>query len=373
MPPGASGSSTPKPPCPPTSPASPGQESFHEHVHFNFAGSYRLALALAAHLEPQLPAALLAGRRQDTWASPERCARRLGLTDWNRLAVYETVWQRLQDAPFTNQLDHVPRLAPLRSRLLELRQALTPPSRAEARALYEDALARRPADFRLHENFAEFLEATGQHTEARDQWDRVRALIPHHCLPYYHLGRLDARLGNLPSAQTHLDQALARRPDFPEARLELGRVFARLGLTEQAITEYQTVIRHPLGSPTAYLRLADLLAAQKRRAEATATLQEAVARHPQAWEPRYFLGVELAVDDQLEAAAEQFAAAVRLRPDFAPAQLNYAIALAKLGQLDLARAHFRETLRLDPANARAAEYLRSLDPKVRLDEPPTAE
>ena len=352
---------------------SPGQESFHEHVHFNFAGSYRLALALATRLEPQLPASVLAGLREDAWASPELCARRLGLTDWNRFAVYETVWQRLQDAPFTNQLDHVPRLAPLRQRLIELRQAMTPQSRGDTRSLYEDALAHQPADFRLHENFAEFLEATGQHAEARDQWDHVRALIPHHCLPYYHLGRLDARLGNLPSAQAHLDQALARRPDFPEARLELGRVFARQGLPERAIAEYQTVIRHPLGSPTAYLRLADLLAAQNRRPEATAALREAVTRHPQAWEPHYFLGVELAVDDQLEAAAEQFAAAVRLRPDFALAHLNYAIALAKLGQLDPARAHFRETLRLDPANARAAGYLRSLDPQVRLDDPPAAE
>lgn len=352
---------------------SPGHESFHEHVHFNFAGSYRLALALATHLEPQLPAALLAGRRRDTWASPELCARRLGLTDWNRFTVYESVWQRLQDAPFTNQLDHVSRLVPLLTQLLELRLALQPQFYMDARAIYDEALVRSPHDFRLHENFAEFLEATSELEEARQHWDRVRALIPHHCLPYYHLGRLDARLGNLPSAQQHLDQALARRPDFPEARLELGRVFARQDLTEQAIAEYQTVIRHPLGSPTAYLRLADLLAAQNRRPEATAALREAITRHPQAWEPHYFLGVELAVEDQLEAAAEQFAAAVRLRPDFALAHLNYAIALAKLGQLEPARAHFRETLRLDPANARAAEYLRFLEPKVRLDAPPAAE
>jgi tetratricopeptide (TPR) repeat protein len=356
---------------------SPGQESFHEHVHFNFAGSYRLALALAAHVEPQLPATVRAGRREEAWASPELCARRLGLTDWNRFAVYESVWQRLQDAPFTNQIDHVIRLVPLLSRLIELRQGMNRQSRKAARALYEEALARTPADFRLHEGFAEFLEATGEFAEARDQWDHVRALIPHHCLPYYHLGRLDARLGSLPAAQTYLDQALARRPDFLEARLELGRVFARQGLTDRAIAEYQAVIRHPLGNPTAYLRLADLLAAQNRRPEATAALREAVSRHPQAWEPHYYLGVELAVEDQLEPAAEQFAATVRLRPDFALGHLNYAIALAKLGHLEPARTHFRETLRLDPTNARAAEYLRSLDPKadakVRLDDPPSAE
>jgi len=41
------------------------------------------------------------------------------------------------------------------------------------------------------------------------------------------------------------------------------------------------------------------------------------------------------------------------------------IALAKLGKIDDARTQFEQTLRLDPNNRKAAEYLQALHPTQR--------
>ena len=64
----------------------PGVETFYEHVHFNFDGSYRLARLWAAQAERLLPDSVKTQSRGQ-WISQEVCEARLGLTDWNRIAV----------------------------------------------------------------------------------------------------------------------------------------------------------------------------------------------------------------------------------------------------------------------------------------------
>lgn len=98
----------------------PGDESFYEHVHFNFDGNYRLAHALAETIAGQLPARItqratsspreIAGGEtvlrgggvipRGEWATQQRCGRDLGLTDWNRREVFDGVVRRLTQPPF---------------------------------------------------------------------------------------------------------------------------------------------------------------------------------------------------------------------------------------------------------------------------------
>jgi protein O-mannosyl-transferase len=54
-------------------------------------------------------------------------------------------------------------------------------------------------------------------------------------------------------------------------------------------------------------------------------------------------------------AARHYAEAIRLKPTYAKAQLNYGVALARRGEVDAAEAHYAEALRLDPGSA-MAEY-----------------
>src|SRR5204863_6785255 len=87
----------------------PDREWFYEHVHFNFDGNYRLGRAWAEQIERVLGSG--ANTAPGTWASQERCERMLGLTDWNRAAVFREILHRFKEAPFTNQLTHLENVA----------------------------------------------------------------------------------------------------------------------------------------------------------------------------------------------------------------------------------------------------------------------
>ena len=106
---------------------------------------------------------------------------------------------------------------------------------------------------------------------------------------------------------------------------------------------------------------ADVLAAHGRRAEALLSLREAIRLRPGFWEARYLLGVELALQENIEEAKEQFSEVVRLRPEYAPAHLNLGVALAKEGHRADALAQFRETLRLDPQNKLARQHIQTIE------------
>jgi tetratricopeptide (TPR) repeat protein len=330
----------------------PGGESFHEHVHLNFDGNYRLAHLLADQVLPALPPALT-NRAAAAWASQEVCERRLGLTDWNRQAVLDSMLARVVEAPYTNQLHAADRLRRLWAELGHAREGMSPSARAEARPLYEDAIRRAPQDHRLHENYAEYLEATGELAAAVTEWTRVRELIPHHLSGWYHSGRLYARLRKPAEARSALEKALQLRPDLAEALVELAAVDVAEGKLDVALQRCDAALRLRPEEARVHVQRADVLARLKRRDDAVASLREAVRVQPGNWEARYLLGVELAVDEKLKEAEAEFAEVARLRPDHVLGRVNLGIALAKQARFDDAEAQFNEVLRLDPVNARA--------------------
>ncbi len=65
------------------------------------------------------------------------------------------------------------------------------------------------------------------------------------------------------------------------------------------------------------------------------------------------LGTVLALEGVLGESVEQLQAAVRLRPDWAPAHNTLGMALSRFGQIALARAAFEEAVRLDPGLAQS--------------------
>ncbi|MGD0537262.1 MAG: tetratricopeptide repeat protein [Verrucomicrobiota bacterium] len=337
----------------------PGQESFYEHVHLNFDGNYRLAIAFAEEVVAALPAALTS-RATAGWASQSLCERRLGLSDWNRQEVMETIVQRLGEPPYTGQWDHEARLRKFRARWNELKARLTPAARDQALAMFEEAIRRAPNDHRLHENCAEFLELSGNPVRAQVEWQRVCDLIPHHFSGWYQTGRLLVRLRQFTEARDHLQTALKIRPDLVEAKSELGRMALAEGHPEEALRLDDEVARARPEDARVQLDRANALAALHRRPEALAALREAIRLRPSFHEARYLLGVEHAVDQQLPEAQAEFEEVIRLRPDHVLAHLNLGVALARQNRLAEAETQFEETLRLDPQNQQARTYLEAL-------------
>jgi hypothetical protein len=73
------------------------------------------------------------------------------------------------------------------------------------------------------------------------------------------------------------------------------------------------------------------------------------------------LGLEFAAQGKIEEARAQFLAAIRYRPDFAPAHLNLGFMLAKQEKPDQAVAEFRITLQIDPTNQAAQQYIETIN------------
>jgi tetratricopeptide (TPR) repeat protein len=130
-----------------------GQETFYEHVHFDFDGSYRLGCAWAEQIASMLPAAI-ASHAVGGWATQETCERRLGLTDWNRSLVLQHMIGRMQQPPLSSQLDNDGRLKVLEDRVNQFRPRMKAAAAAKAREDFLETLQSAPDDYLLREKHA---------------------------------------------------------------------------------------------------------------------------------------------------------------------------------------------------------------------------
>jgi tetratricopeptide (TPR) repeat protein len=343
-----------------SAPALPGANLFYEHVHFNFDGNYRLALAWAEQLAKVLPQDYFVGAAPQ-WASQEQCEQRLALTDWNRLGVLQNMMRRLSQPPFNGQSGHEQRMETYRAQAKVLRERMTPQAADAAREVYAKVIAKCPDDYRLHEGFAEFLEGIGRPQDAAQQWELVRALLPHHHHAYFQAGRLRLSASQLPEAEQRLREAVRMRPDLGEGWLLLGQISALQGKPGEALVLYEKAKALAPGDDRVHYHIGKALVALHRNQEGMLSFKEALRLRPDFWEARYALGEELAFAGNLNESAREFEAVIQANPSYPMAYLNLGVARFQQGNRAEAVRLFQETLRLDPKNERAAEYLRKLN------------
>jgi tetratricopeptide (TPR) repeat protein len=129
-----------------------GSELIYEHVHLTPHGSYLLARSMFLQIASQLP---LSGghpfRAEDVPSEPE-CERLLAFTGHDRSRVAAEMLRRLQEPPFTNQLNHSDQLLRL---AIQAQNADENPN--DTAAEYQWAIAKNPDDRILHFNFGIFL------------------------------------------------------------------------------------------------------------------------------------------------------------------------------------------------------------------------
>ena len=223
-----------------------GNETFYEHVHFNFDGNYRLARAWAAQIESMLALAPANYAKSD-WLSQETCEDRLGLTDWNRSAVVESVMQRMYSPPLSTQAGNAQRLEALRAWGRELHARMTSDAAKHAREIYLDAIKRAPDDYYLHENYAAFLVGNKEFAAATQEWRRVRELTPQDFVANYRLAEVLVDENKLDEAAPLLLDALSSHPGFTEGWLKLGQLHAAQAKLDLALG--RTHARAPIASP----------------------------------------------------------------------------------------------------------------------------
>jgi tetratricopeptide (TPR) repeat protein len=302
-----------------------GDETFFEHVHFNFDGNYRLGRAWAEKIAPLLPAA--AGpAATNSWLSPADADSRVALTDWNRSLTLSEVIRRRQQPPLNGQTGNAQELESLRNKLTVLRRGMDAAAAGRTRSVYLDALRRDPQDYQLRFDYGDFLEAIGDLANATALWKEVQALLPQYYLGYLQGGRMLEKEGQLDGAESSFRQSVALNPRMTGAWFELSNIHASQGKYESALEECGRASRLEPEEPVFYACLGKLLSKMNRPA----------------------------------AALEQFRKAVQIRPDYADGHFVLAGELSAQGRIPEARAEYEEVLHLDTNNQAARQALARL-------------
>jgi tetratricopeptide (TPR) repeat protein len=334
-----------------------GNETFYEHVHFNFDGNYRLGRVWAGQVAELLPAEITRTAVTNSWASQAACELRLGLSDWNRTFIYQGMIDRLGKPPLSNQLDNAVRMKKLEAKVEDFRHRMNATDAAQAETDFQAAVQSVPDDYFLRENYAVFLQLIGNLSQATAQWRLIHDLLPQDFLANFELGRMLELQEQWADAEVLFRRAVELRPTLTEGWIELGNVMAYQGQFEGALASYSTVLKQRPQDEQTLFRSGKVLAKLNKPAEAMEKYRAAIRVNPSDWEPHFELGGELDSAGQVAEAGKEFGEAARLNPNNARTHLNYGVLLAKQNRLDEAQHEFEETIRLDPTYTKAREYL----------------
>jgi tetratricopeptide (TPR) repeat protein len=222
----------------------PGEELFYEHVHMNFFGNYLLAESVFS----QVRAILLEDFRSPTSGgtlllSQDRYASLLAFTMWDLNKILGRVLERITRPPFTNQIDHDLRKKKILERMTQLKNFLSPKVLDLVQQVYERALEKRPNDWMLHNNFAEFHRERGEYGKSIAHWQIVLNTVPNFADVNNNLGALLVYEGKYNEAIDYFVKALSINPYLVEAHINLGVVLEKTRKKDEAIKHFSEALR----------------------------------------------------------------------------------------------------------------------------------
>ncbi len=339
-----------------------GEETFYEHVHFGFDARYRLGRAWAEQVESLL------GGNTNAWPSQSSCDEQLGLSPWNRAQVIHFMEERIQTPPLSTQPNNDQRRHALEMRMAALRPEMTADNAQQTRKVFQKLVEQRPGDYFLRQEFAVFLELSGNPTGALAEWQRFRDMLPQDSLGHYQTGRLLIPQQHYPEAEAELRTAVAIRPGRADGWVELGNALALQKKYPDALDCYSTALKMEPRNSQTLLRRGKVLGYLNRHAEATDGYRAALQLNPADGLTHYELGLELLAAKDFDAAGKEFGEAARLTPDRAGARFNYGTWLISQRRWDEAQREFEAVLRIEPNNLQAQQKLSALRARTKHPE-----
>jgi tetratricopeptide (TPR) repeat protein len=173
-------------------------------------------------------------------------------------------------------------------------------------------------------------------------------------------------MGNIEKADANFRQAFEHRVRQVSELVAIAQICQKRGWFAEALASYQDALRLSSADATLYLAAAECLDALKRHDEAEQYYDRLIRLAPQSAQARYAYGVHFGKLEQHARAAEQFAAAAQLNPDFLAARIDFGMALVGDNRLREALAQFNQVLARDPAHETALEYKALIEKELGL-------
>ncbi len=231
----------------------------------------------------------------------------------------------------------------------------------EASREFERLLAESPNDFDATIALAAVRIEQRRHADALALLDTADTLRPDSPQANAHRGLLAFRTGDHGKALPLLEKAVAADPTSPENWSNLSLVLAPFGRHAESLAAARKALDLEPRIARWFNTLAGALRRDSRMTESLAAHAEAVRRAPNGHQEHYDFGVTLAIDWQLDAAIEQFSAAMRLDPEDAKSRGALAQTLLARGRIDEALPEIArfEAMAKDPVTVRHAKQMRA--------------
>jgi tetratricopeptide (TPR) repeat protein len=231
----------------------------------------------------------------------------------------------------------------------------------EAVALYRAGLAAHAEFPELCDALASALAAEGKTSEAVAELLDAAARFPQAPYLQVRLGTILAARGENRKAIEHYRLALAASPDDVKARRNLAAALEASGQTAAAKREYETVLAGCPEAADVHYNLGNLAMRQPGGlAEAVDHYRAALRIKPDYAPAHANLGLALLEQEQIEAAIAEERAALAIDPRLVPAHVQLGSALAAAGRKAEAAVEFRRALDLLPADSEPARQVRGL-------------
>jgi len=347
----------------------PGAELFYEHVHLTFEGNYVLAKTIADQVEKLLASRIPVSGRP--WPDIADCARRLAWTDRARQMAFSEVLGRLNDPPFSSQINHSEQQQYLMGLARKIAPADSSTSLREAQAASQAALANWPGDALLYQQLAEVEQAETEHAGAVAAATRSLDLLPANQECWLLLGLALAQQDKFPEAAAAFRRVFELDPDDVWGRQNLALSLEKMGRREEAIREFKRALAIKPRFGLAWLGLGQMYERMGRADEASECFRLALANRIHRASELTTLARFCQSRGWFEAAATNFAEAIALSPSDANLRLEAGQTLAELGRHAEAAQRFGEAGQISPALGQA-HFLRGLE-LGRLAKPSEAE
>lgn len=164
---------------------------------------------------------------------------------------------------------------------------------------------------------------------------------------YFELANAYSKTDRPKEALPYYQEALRRKPDFPDARRGYGAALLRIGDVDAALKEFKTVAGAHPQDPAAFNALGEAYLHEGKLDAAVSTLVRALRIDEDLPEVYVNLAAALSRHGERPRAIEALRNAIRIRPDFAIAHNNLGSEYDAQGEFAQSQYHFRWAIRVD--------------------------
>ena len=170
---------------------------------------------------------------------------------------------------------------------------------------------------------------------------------------HLNLGNAFMMKGGIQDAIGEYEQVLRLNPTDPYAPLNLGHALFRAGRFKEAIGQYEQALRINPNDAHAQYNLGVALVKDGQLGQSVGHFEQALRIQPDYAEAHHILGSVLFAQGEIPEAMGHWEQAIRIKPDYAEAHYNLANAFLRGGQLKEAIGHYEQALHIKPTYVEA--------------------